>query len=328
MTENEYGILKQLLCRLLRLRVAEDGTGNLVAGAAWRLSGVEQNESVVVATDEALRAHVDKLGVVSIDGGLDYVTPNLYEHAVRFDSRRAWLIRDEHSESVLSTSDPLNGITYELGLSSFEHCLTLLMRYSMLLERGQVDNAPRLLARRGPYRPGWEDDEGAVGSVPWETMIRNALRLTSVKVMSNKALPQTKLKELADAYAFTLMYRTGECIGEFQDIEDALSYGSVRHGIRRGTNDMDTPPAMTYEKDVIDYYSLALSSDDVYVRYISFYHVLEFHFERVFRKEMSRLLRDMIVRPDFSYTSDAKLYGVVKAISKEIRATHDRGFGN
>lgn len=328
MTENEYGVLKQLLCRFLRLRVAEDGTGNLVAGTALRSSGDKQSETMVVVTDEALRAHVNKLGEVSIDGGLDYVTPNHYERAVRFDSRRAWLIRDEHSESVLSTSDPLNGITYELGLSSFEHCLTLLIRYSMLLERGQVDHAPRLLARRGPYRPGWEDDEGADGSVPWETMIRNALRLTSVKVTSNKALPQTKLKELADAYAFTLMYRTGYCIGEYQDIQDALSYGSVRYYIRHGIDDIDTPPAMTYEKDVIDYYSLALSSDDVYVRYISFYHVLEFHFERVFRKEMSQLLRDEIVRPDFSYTSDAKLYGVVKTISKELGATHDRGFGN
>lgn len=327
MTEEEYGVLKRLICRLLRLELVEDETGDLVAGTALRSSGDKQSETMVVVTDEALRAHVNKLGEVSIDGGLDYVTPNHYEHLVRFGSLRAWRLRDRRTDPFFSTSDTHNGITYELGTLSLEHCLTLLIRYSMLLVGGQIDSVPRLFAQRGPFRPDYGDGEGD-GPVPWETMIRSALRLASVKVVSDKALSQSKLKELADAYAFTLMYRTGDCIGEYQDIQDALSYGSVRYYIRYGIDDIDTPPAMTYEKDVIDYYSLALSSDDVYVRYISFYHVLEFHFERVFRKEMSQLLRDMIVRPDFSYTSDAKLYGVVKTISKELRATHDRGFGN
>jgi len=52
---------------------------------------------------------------------------------------------------------------------------------------------------------------------------------------------------------------------------------------------LDSPPLREYTVDVVDYYKLALSSNDPYIKFISFYHVMEYFYDEVFKKKNSKL---------------------------------------
>ena len=156
---------------------------------------------------------------------------------------------------------------------------------------------------------------------------QRSVRSAAIIVESEKDLSSTKLRDFANAYAFTVMYRTGCPCGEYQDVGQILGL-RLRRMLGSAEVDLETPPARVYDKDVIDYYSMALMSGDPYIGFISFYHVLEYYFDSVFRAEVSNKLRDMITKPSFSYTKEAELFKVVRAITKEMRRTYEIGYGN
>ena len=51
-----------------------------------------------------------------------------------------------------------------------------------------------------------------------------------------------------------------------------------------------------YTEDVVDYYKQALASNDPYIKYISFYHVMEYFFDEVFKRKLVTDLRNKIRR--------------------------------
>ena len=80
--------------------------------------------------------------------------------------------------------------------------------------------------------------------------------------------------------------------------------------------------------DVVDYYKLALSSNDAYIKYISFYHVMEYFYDEVFKKKMINDLRDKITNPGFSYKNDDKIYEMAIFIKNRLRMNDESGQGN
>ena len=77
--------------------------------------------------------------------------------------------------------------------------------------------------------------------------------------------------------------------------------------------------------DVVDYYKLALSSNDAYIKYISFYHIMEYFYDEVFKKKMINDLRDKITNPGFSYKNDDKVYEMALFIKNRLRMNDESG---
>lgn len=51
-------------------------------------------------------------------------------------------------------------------------------------------------------------------------------------------------------------------------------------------NKLQTLPKRIYKESSIDYYRLALSSNEPFSQYLSYYHVLEVFFEGVFKEKL------------------------------------------
>ena len=58
---------------------------------------------------------------------------------------------------------------------------------------------------------------------------------------------------------------------------------------------MDDPPLRKYNYDVVDYYRLAISSNDPYIKFISFYHVIEYFYDEVFKSKLIEDLKEKLL---------------------------------
>lgn len=92
--------------------------------------------------------------------------------------------------------------------------------------------------------------------------------------------------------------------------------------------ELQTFPKRIYKKHVIDYYRLALSSNEPFSQYLSYYHVLEVFFEGVFKEKLRKKFQESITSPHFSYKNNDNLDSVIKLIQQETRNCRENGQGN
>ena len=123
------------------------------------------------------------------------------------------------------------------------------------------------------------------------------------------------------------MYRSGFSLIEFSDIEEMFHLNRTTRE-RINFEQLDSPPLREYTVDVVDYYKLALSSNDPYIKFISFYHVMEYFYDEVFKKKMITDLRDKITNPGFSYRDDDKIYEMALFVKNRLRMNDESGQGN
>ncbi len=80
--------------------------------------------------------------------------------------------------------------------------------------------------------------------------------------------------------------------------------------------------------NLIDYYNLAISSEDPFISFISYYHIIEYFFDEVYREQQINNLRTSITSPRFSYKDDKQLFNVIEKIIKDNRFIRENGSGN
>ncbi|WP_313118646.1 hypothetical protein [Clostridioides difficile] len=149
----------------------------------------------------------------------------------------------------------------------------------------------------------------------------------SLKIKSTKTQSLSAFKKYKTSFIFNFMYKSQNALIEFVDIADMFNMNRFIKS-RFDIDSINTPPLREYATDVVDYYKLALSSNDPYIKFISFYHVMEYFFDEVFKKRMVNNLRDKITHPDFSYKDEDKIYEIALFIKNRLRMNDELGQGN
>ena len=98
--------------------------------------------------------------------------------------------------------------------------------------------------------------------------------------------------------------------------------------VRHSREEITSPPLRLYNKEVLDYYTMAMEARDPFTMYISFYHVIEHYFDAVFRKNLTKSIKEKITHPDFSYKNEDKIYQLAKYIKKHMNTDDNSGKGN
>lgn len=68
----------------------------------------------------------------------------------------------------------------------------------------------------------------------------------------------------------------------------------------------EEPSKQSVNPEILEFYSMALTSEDPFTMYISFYHIIEYYFDEVYQKKLLDDMREKITSPDFSYKNDKK----------------------
>lgn len=220
--------------------------------------------------------------------------------------------------------DYYNGLTYSIGPASNEYCLFILNEIAEQFKDGGLRGVGSLRGLlRIHFRQYIRVEDDSINSMEW---LSNCLRLTTVKIQSTEAKEISNLRDLATSFEFDFMYKKGIAISEYADLQEMYSIGNSV--VRYSRGDISSPPLRLYNKEVLDYYTMALETRDPFTMYISFYHVIEHYFDAVFRKRLTENIKEKITHPDFSYKSEEKLYELAKYIKNHMNSDDDSGKGD
>ena len=310
--------VKQLICRLLGRRNIDDNDDDITL--ELRLyRGEQENKQITIFNDELLELY-NKVSNMKYNG-LELYSDETYEMALDIDY---FTIRDQ--EFPLISDDNINGISYEVSYPTVEYSLYLLMLIKDVMnqQQGHRSRIPPMRLRRRPLERDFSTGESTL-----ETILPKMIGEFSLKIkVKNRIYTSLNVfTRMKTAFVFEFMYRTGNALVEFLDILDMFPMNNIMHS-RSSETQMDIPPLRKYTEDVVDYYKQALASNDPYIKYISFYHVMEYFYDEVFKRKMVTDLKNKITHPDFSYKDEDKIYEIAMFVKNRLRMNDETGQGN
>lgn len=284
----------------------------IVTGPSY--TGTKNN---IVFYNKDLKLAYDKMQNYVKDK-LEISTENYREAVLRF------AIHPPRNVIEMDTiEDPVNELTYSVGLATPEYCMFLLDLLVENIKTGDRKFCIELRHRsRMVFRRNLSNEEK---NNPTE-LLAELLRAYTIKLNSKNHLSLYKLRNYSASFEFEVMYKRNIPLSEYNDIQDMYSIGNSMFGYSYGN--IETPPNRIYNIDVLDYYTMAMESRDPFTMYISFYHIIEHYFDAVFRKKLTAEMKQKITHPDFSYKNDGQLYELAKYIKKHMSNDLDSGKGN
>lgn len=315
-----YYELKDLICRVFGNRQDEIDDSDLVLTIRG-LHYSEPKTEFILKNDE-LKEIFEKVNSAQIHG-LELLVEHKYEVAVEID--RPIIHTMEFPQVSL---DKENNIEYQIGLCSVEYCVFLLIT---LIEKSKQQNKRRVILptkfRRGyPYQIDNENDKK---ELDWKDILIRNMREFSIKIITPNYSSLEKNRKRKEAYVFEFIYKTEQVVGEYADIEDILP--TLEMGRRMADsvpNTIETIPRREYISDVVDYYRLAFSSADPYIKYISFYHIMEYFYDEVYKRKIVADLINKITHPDFSYKDEEKVYEIATFVKNRMHMNDESGQGD
>lgn len=283
-----------------------------------RYNNANEGKIQLEVTDDELQGLYEKVNNMKFDD-LELYSDNYYEVAVNYDCPLT-----RKGEESTTIDDVHNGIQYELSLVSLEYSIYLLMKLNEEYKQRNIERLylPRFRRTLNFFRYMDIDEE----EITLEKVLPRIIDEVSLKIRSNDSYSQSNFKKLMTSFSFNFMYLSNISLIEYKDIGEIFRLNtSVR--TRFDINQINNPPLREYIVDVIDYYKLALSSNDSYIKYISFYHIMEYYYDEIFKKKLVKDLKSKITHPNFSYKDDDKVYDIALFIKNRIKINVQDGQG-
>lgn len=226
--------------------------------------------------------------------------------------------------SPLVLNDTTNKVMYTLGLSSAEYCAALLI--DAINKNRVFPHLPRETIEAMHYELLDLVSHNPVNHLSLQTVLSNLIHEVTLQIKTENKYSITDFQGYKTSFMFQFMYQFKCSLVEYYDSSYILGYNRVPW------KEIDPEnlqlPRRKYVSDVVDYYKLAMSAHDPYIEYISYYHVMEYFYDRVFKNKMTKALRDILTNPGFSYKDDDKVFELVKTVQKKNNANRIEGQGN
>lgn len=155
-------------------------------------------------------------------------------------------------------------------------------------------------------------------------MLIKSMRISaSLKIVSYESVTIDELKKHANSFLFNLSYNTGAVLKLVLNTSD-LSYDRSRviRNHRLPINEIETPK-LFYNSELTEQYNLALSSNDSFIQFISYYHVMEYFFDEVYNGALISSVRDILQHPGFSYKKTKEISKIIDVVQRKIRVTRE-----
>lgn len=314
--------IKQLICRLFGIRDIVDNDEDITVDIRpLRVSSRDEQENYqFVIVNAELQELYDKVCSMRNDA-LELYTGYDYEVGIDLDYP---IMRNQ--EFPVISEDIANSIQYELGFPTIEYCIYLLIQIKDTMNQQQGRNSRILPMRlRRPFDRYISNND----NISLATLLPKMIGELSLKIknMNSYAKDLSSFRNYKTSFVFEFMYKSGIALIEFTDIIDMFHMNNSIRG-RLDVTQISTPPLRKYTNDVVDYYKQALASNDPYIKFISFYHVMEYFFDEVFKRKLVTDLKDKITHPDFSYKNEDKIYDIALFVKNRLRMNDETGQGN
>lgn len=119
-----------------------------------------------------------------------------------------------------------------------------------------------------------------------------------------------------NSYLFNFCYNFGHSYKILSNLNE-LFEKNINNNFSNARSGEVFAPKLIYKQALIEQYHMAASSDDPLIQFIGYYHILEYFFEEVYKKELIRLVREEIIRPEFSVNNDSELAKIIDKIGNK-----------
>jgi len=221
---------------------------------------------------------------------------------------------------IFDLLDTEHNVKYDVGDASDHYVVWVFKKLFDKYKLDFVENRRSLSIIRRRARTFIIDSDDDVELIQ---VMRKAAAFVTLKV--KKPLNSSfDLLSAVDSYSYTIMCNLHEPLRVYS-LEDILPI--LKSNTKEKNYEFDVPKRI-YNNNLIDYYNLAISSNDPFVSYISYYHIIEYFYDEVFREQQINNLRRSITAPKFSYRDDNQLFSIIEKIVKDNKTVRENGSGN
>ncbi|RTY88448.1 hypothetical protein EKL32_25115 [Flavobacterium sp. GSN2] len=147
-------------------------------------------------------------------------------------------------------------------------------------------------------------------------------RLETLQIKSDNTRKKSEFEQLVYAFLFNLGYNLDYTILPLRFMDEFTQ--PYRLGRLRRANFSDVePPKRIYLNELILHYQKGISSESIDHQFLSFYHVLEHFFEKIYNDDILNSIKKELTKPSFSYKRNKDLSGLISIIQNRLKYKND-----
>lgn len=289
----------------------------------FNFSIVEETEDKIVFTIISDKTAVlDKTQVNQIIQDLTLL--NTEQEVEMFDNNSyEVLVRQEHRimfSKEISQKDTINKIEYDIDKPTDKYLIFFL--YNLAKQ-----NTPRIL--RGGIMPHRlrrlyeKEQQVSLFELNVLEVIKEIVpRLETLQIKSDNTRKKSEYEQLVYAFLFNLGYNLDYTILPLRFMDEFTQ--PYRLGRLRRSNFGDVePPKRVYLNELVLHYQKGISSESIDHQFLSFYHVLEHFFEKIYNDDILNSIKTELTKPSFSYKRNKDLSGLISLIQNRLKYKND-----
>ena len=257
---------------------------------------------------------ISKITQLQSNENIELFDSQNYEVLVRNDSRIA-IYRE------INQVDTVNKLEYTLDKPSDEYLIFFLYNLDkentpIILRRGLMSHRIRRIF--GEQEGQQELFERSVLSI-----IKDCIpRLETIKITATTNRKLEEYEKFLHAFIFNLGFNLDMNIQPLRFIEEYSQPYRIGR-IRRATAMEIEPPKRIYINDLVLHYQKAISSDSIDHQFLSYYHVMEYFFEKIYNDDVINTIRQELTKPNFSYKRQRDVKSLINTIQKKLKYRND-----
>ncbi|MFZ2279962.1 MAG: hypothetical protein WAW39_19350 [Prosthecobacter sp.] len=285
------------LLRPYRAEVIEEKEGFFVAKLSSVATSAVHFKVPVSAVDNFLKVR----STIHLENDTSIFYPDYFEQAIETMGSGSAQFRIFRRNPTFSIKSPDGQIVIELSGASEAFLFQLGKSETFRAFRRRMLGMRMEMARR--------QADGEI--VQMRTLFSRVLTV-KVRIAEGGAHAggKNRLRDIAISGLFNIAFATGVGL--------TLSTSWERSFYQLGRKGEEEPhfPKRIYNKDLVAYYQLALSSDSPILAFLTLYKVLEFFFTSASENVLHKRLADKIAHPDFTHKSSTQLRLVASMVRK------------
>lgn len=301
MTVNE---IKEAICNLFNFTVQEETDQKIVFNViADKLATLDKGQ---------VEQLIAEIGRMTADQEIELFDNNKYEVLVRNENRIMF------SRDIIQT-DTVNKIEYKIDRPTDNYLIFFLYNLSK-------QNTPRIL--RGGIMPHrlrrlYENQQQSLFETNILDVIKDVVpRLETLQIKSENVKKKSEYEQLVYAFLFNLGYNLDYTIQPLRFMDEFTQ--PYRLGRLRRVNFADVePPKRVYLNELILHYQKGISSESIDHQFLSFYHVLEHFFEKIYNDDILNSVKSELTKPSFSYKRTKDLNSLIGLIQTRLKYRND-----
>ncbi|WP_425755579.1 hypothetical protein ACPW7J_13990 [Ihubacter sp. rT4E-8] len=150
----------------------------------------------------------------------------------------------------------------------------------------------------------------------------------AVYIESNSAKSREQLQRYAKSFLFNIAYNFDFVFKAVTEIDDLFPQRTPLNKRRIHNVAELMAPQLSYKEELVEQYYMALASEDPFVKFIGFYHIMEHFYEEVYNEDIFKSVQYIIQHPGFSSKRTKDIVKIVDLIKKKTRQSKEEFQGS